>query len=285
MAETRRQLIETILAKQDDHHRWGFDEQMARKRPELTYYWPKYSSSLWTLLLLADLQAPPDCLPMQRAFDCLTKQFYDPASGVFSLGTSHFPIPCLNGNMLYLHFYLGRPPTSQMDGAIDFLHTYQRFDDGGFKTPKDFPYFSNKSCYGKHTCFWGVAKLMKGLSFIPWAQRTPHAQELLDRCIEFVLQHEVCFQSHQKESFLHLWIGQLTFPTAWRTDFLELLWVLAREGIHDSRMERALDLLRSRRTVDGSWRLEHPMAGLIVPLKPKALADALITERALEVVR
>ncbi len=283
-AETRQQLIHTILDKQDSQYRWSY-EACPRDHPEYAYYMPKYRSSLWTLLLLADLQASPEYPQMQQAFDLMADHFYDSSSGVFSLGKSHFPIPCLNGNMLYLHFYLGKPHTPQMDGVIEFFNTYQRFDDGDFKTPKGFPYFSNKSCYGKHTCYWGVAKLLKGLSFIPRSQRTPTAQHLLEGCLEYVLQHEVCFQSHQKDSFLHLWIGQLTFPTLWRSDFLELLWILAREGVHDPRMERALEVLRSRRQPDGSWRLEHPMADLIIPLVPKTSGNALITERALQVLQ
>lgn len=281
---TREQMIGAILAKQDSRFRWSYDEQMAQQRPELTYYMPKYKSTLWTLLLLADLQAPPDLPQMQRAFDLIFDHFYDTTHHIGALGKSHFPIPCLNGNMLYLHFYLKRPCTEQIDGMIEFFDSYQRFDDGEFRTPKTFPYFSNKSCYGRHTCYWGVVKLLRGLSFIPRSERTPAAQHLLEGCIDFILQHEVCYQSHHKEKFLHLWIHQLTFPSLWRDDFLGILWLLAREGVRDARMTRALDLLQSKRQANGSWRVEHPMAELIIPFGCKSCAEALLTERALEVL-
>ncbi len=284
-AENRTQMVEKILAKQDNYYRWGFDEQMALERPELTYYWPKYQATLWTLLLLADIQAPPDRPQIQQAYDLITDQFYDRAEGIFSLGRGgHFPIPCLNGNMLYLHFYLNRPYTDKIDSVIEFFNTYQRFDDGDFKTPKSFPYFSNTSCYGKHTCYWGILKLFKGLSYIPTAQRTPTVQRLLERCIEFVLRHEVCFQSHHSEEFLHIWIKQLTFPTLWKSDFLEILWLLAREGIRDKRMERALELLRSKMMGDGHWKLDHPMSNLIIPIGGKNKPNGFLTEKALEVL-
>ncbi len=282
-AETLQQMIQVILSKQDSQFRWSFEEA-PRGHPEYRYYMPKYSSSLWTLLLLADLQAPPDDSRLQQAFDLLEDHFYNSIDHVFDLGKSHFPIPCLNGNMLFLHFYLQRPYAGQIRKVIEFFDTYQRFDDGGYRTPRTFPYFSNTSCYGKHTCYWGVLKLLRGLSFIPRAERTPAAQHLLEGCIEFVLKHEVCFQSHQPENFMHLWIHQLTFPALWRDDFLGILWILAREGVQDKRMQRALDLLRSKRQEDGTWRVEHPMAELILPLGRKSCGNAILTERAREVL-
>ena len=285
ITDLRQCTIANILARQDDQFRWGFDEQQARERPELLYYWPKYKATLWTLLLLADIKAPIQNPQIDQAFDLVEQQFFDKSNQIFSLGMGgHFPIPCLNGNMLYLHFYLHRPYTGQVDGVVEFFNRYQRFDDGDFKTPKVFPYFSNTACYGKHTCFWGVIKLLKGLSFIPEAQRTQSVQSLIGNCIDFVLQHEVCFSSHNKDEFLRVNIGALTFPSLWWDDFLETLWLLSREKINDKRMARALDLLRSRQKGDGTWQLEHPVPNLIISMGRKSGANAFITERAAEVL-
>jgi hypothetical protein len=56
----RKHTIENILHKQDDLYRWGFNEKQARERPEYLYYSPNFKSTLWTLLLLADIKAPGD---------------------------------------------------------------------------------------------------------------------------------------------------------------------------------------------------------------------------------
>lgn len=277
-------MIAAILARQDDHFRWAFDEALAKQRPELAYYWPKYNTTLWTLLYLADIAAPAYEARIERAFELVSGHFYDTTHGIFTLGKSHFPIPCLNGNMLYLHFYFQKPYTWKIDGIIEFFNTHQRFDDGDFKTPRDFPYFGNTSCYGKHACLWGIVKLLKGVSFIPPSDRTDSARRLAGNCIDFILRHEVCFRSHDKDELIHKVIGRLTFPYLWRGDFLEILWILAKEGVRDERIRRALKLLRSKRLEDGSWELERAIPDLIVPMNRKNGGNAFITERAREVL-
>jgi len=269
ITDIRKHAIEKILAKQDDSFRWGFDEKQARERPDYPdylYYSPNFKSSLWTLLLLADIKAPVDIPQIKPSIRLITERFYDPEHGVFRLpGMSHFPIPCLNGNMIYLHHYFETSHSETLDQTIGFFAAYQRFDDGDFKTPKTYPYCSNNSCYGKHTCYWGVTKLLKAI------------------CIDFVLQHEVCFRSHHRDKFLHHDIDKLTFPNFYKSDFLEILWLLAREEVHDGRMSRALELLRSKMQDGGFWELEKSM-NIIVSIGQKDCANAFIMERANEVL-
>jgi len=124
------------------------------------------------LLLLADIKAPIHNWQIEQSIHLVMNHFYDKTYKIFTLGSGHFPVPCLNGNMLYLHFYFNKPYTNKIDMIVEFFNSYQRFDDGDYTTPKTFPYYSNTSCYGKHTCYWGVVKLFKGLSFIPNSQRT-----------------------------------------------------------------------------------------------------------------
>jgi hypothetical protein len=213
ITEIRKHTVEKILAKRDDSFRWGFDEKQARERPDYLYYSPNFRSTLWTLLLLADIKAPADIPQLKPSIRLITERFFDPEHGIFRLpGMSHFPIPCLNGNMIYLQHYFETSHPEAMDKTIGFFAAYQRFDDGDFKTPKTYPFCSNISCYGRHSCYWGVTKLLKGISFIPKIQRTKEAQELIENCIDFVLQHEVCFSSHHRDKFLQRDIIKLTFP-------------------------------------------------------------------------
>ena len=284
ITELRKQTIEAILAEQDDSFRWGFDEKQARERPEYVYYAPNFRSTLWTLLLLADLRAPSDLPQAKASLRLISEHFYAPEHGVFRLpGMSHFPIPCLNGNMIHLHQYFEMPDPERVEKTIDFFAATQRFDDGDFKTPKSYPYCANTSCYGKHTCYRGVTKLLKGISFIPKSQRSRAAQQMIANCIEFVLLHEVCFSSHKKDKFLHGDIDKLTFPNFYKSDFLEILWLLAREDVHDERMDRALRLLRSKQKDDGTWQLEKAQ-NIIGSTGQAGCANAFITERANEVL-
>ena len=284
ITDIRKHTIEKILVKQDDSFRWGFDKKQARDHPEYLYYSPNFKSTFWTLLLLADINAPVDIPQVKPSILLITERFYDPDHGIFRLpDMCRFPIPCLNGNMIYLHHYFKTSHSEILDKTISFFAAYQRFDDGDFKTPKSYPYCSNISCYGKHTCYWGVTKLLKGISFIPKIQRNKEAQQLIENCIDFVMHHEVCFRSHNAEKFLHPDIGKLTFPNFYKSDFLEILWLLAREGVRDRRMSRALALLRSRMKDGGFWELEKSM-NIIVSIGQKDCANAFITERATEVL-
>jgi len=280
----RKSTVDKILVKQDDSSLWGLDEKQAHQRPEYLYYSPNYRSTLWTLVLLADVKAPVDLLQIKPSLRLITERFYDSEHSIFGFpGKSHFPIPCLNGNMIYLHHYFKTSHLEVLDKAICFFAVNQRFDDGDFRTPKSYPYCSNTSCYGKHTCYWGVTKLLKGISFIPQNQRTKEAQQLVEKCIDFVLRHEVCFRSHNREKFLHRDIDNLTFPNFYKSDFLEILWLLAREEVHDRRMSRSLTLLRSKMKDGGFWELEKSV-NIIVSIGQKDCANAFITERATDVL-
>jgi len=284
IAEIRKHTIEKALAKQDDGFRWGFNEKQAYERPEYVYYSPNYKATLWTLILLADIKAPANIPQIKPAIRLITERFYDPEHGIFRLpGMIRFPIPCLNGNMIYLQHYFEMAHTGTMDKTISFFAAYQRFDDGDYKTPKSYPYCSNTFCYGKHTCYSGVTKLLKGISFIPKLHRNNEAQRLIENCIDFVLHHEVCFSSHHSDRLLHRDIGRLTFPNFYKSDFLEILWLLAREEVHDRRMSRALALLRSKMKDGGFWELEKSM-NIIVSIGQKDCANAFITERATAVL-
>ncbi len=285
LTSLREQLIQKILNKQDSAFRWGYDSKKAQERPQYRYYSPNYRSTLWTLILLADLQAPPDHPQIQAALNLISERFYHPEFGMFTLpNESHFPLPCLNGNMIYLYAYFNRGETQELSSTISFFSKYQRFDDGDYKTPKTFPYFSNTACYGKHTCYWGVTKLFKGISFIPKAERSPDAQNLLEQCLNFILKHEVCFSSKKPEKILHQDAVKLSFPNFYKTDLLELLWLLDREEIHDSRTWRALDLLLSKRNADGTWNLEKTI-NTVVSLGTKGSPNPWITERANNVLK
>jgi hypothetical protein len=284
ITDNRRRTIENVLVKQDDSFRWGFDEKQTRERPEYLYYSPNFKSTLWTLLLLADIKTPIELPQIKPSIRLITERFYDPEHGIFRLpGMYRFPVPCLNGNMIYLHHYFETAHSETLEKIIGFFTTYQRFDDGDFKTPKFYTYCSNTFCYGKHTCYWGVTKLLKGISFIPKIQRSKEAQRLIENCVDFVLHHEVCFSSHYRDEFLHRDIGTLTFPNFYKSDFLEILWLLAREKVHDRKLAHSLELLRSKMKEGGFWKLEKSM-NIIVSIGQKDRANAFITERATEVL-
>ncbi|MEW6713235.1 MAG: hypothetical protein AB1403_25670, partial [Candidatus Riflebacteria bacterium] len=219
----------------------------------------------------------PDDDRFKKPLQIISDHFYDKERGIYSIGKSHFPIPCLNGNMIYLLSYFKLGEREKLKSAIEFFDMYQRFDDGDFRTPTKFPYFSNKSCYGRHSCYWGIVKLLKGLVHIPIQDRNSISNELIKKCVEFILLHEVCFSSRTSSEFLHKGIQLLTFPNMYHSDFLEVLWILMKADVRTSRMEKAILLLKSKMNKDGNWSIEKKVRDLILPMGKMGYDSQAIT--------
>ena len=277
-------ITSNIMELQDSDGCWNVLKEGDKYYPDLNYYVPNYKSTLWTLVLLADIKTAANNERLIKPLKTITEHFWDNEHGIFTIGKSHFPIPCLNGNMIYLLSYFKYHDDTYIQRVVDFFSEYQRFDDGDFKTPKEYPYFRNRSCYGKHTCYWGVVKLLKGLSFIPKDKRSDKILILIKKCIDFILLHEVCFSSHNRSEFLNKYMSKLTFPNMYKSDFLEVLWLLKREEVKSVHMDRALDLLISKKKPDATWELERAIKDLIVPITKRKYGNKLVTRRAKEII-
>lgn len=277
-------LTNKIISLQDENGCWNVLNDDDKYYPELNYYIPNYKSTLWTLILLADIETDPNIKKIKKPLSIITDHFYDIENKIFSIGKSHFPIPCLNGNMIYLLCYFKAEKWELINGIIDFFFKYQRFDDGDFKTPSKYPYYRNKSCYGSHTCYWGVLKLFKGLSFIPKNKRSKNCNKLIKDCIDFILLHKVCYSSHDDGKFIQKVIRDLTFPNMYNADFLEVLWLLKREKVISEKLNEALDLLKSKMESNGTWKIERRIKDLIVPIGRANHGNDFITKRANEVI-
>jgi hypothetical protein len=282
-ASDRNDIIRRIFERQGEHGFWTVIPESNKYYPDYVHYVPIYNATLWTLILLADLEADPSDPRVQAPLNELQHHFFDDTFGLFSLKDDHFPIPCLNGNMIYLDCYFNGRPGAKCRRAIEFFATYQRFDDGCYEGEPN-RFYSNKRCYGKHSCYWGIVKLMKGLSFIPYEFRTPETHDLLDRCIRFVRLHRVCYRSHQADRIMIPKMDLLTFPNMYKSDFLEILWILKRENVMSDDLIPALDLLRSKCQADGNWHLERLVHNMAAPIGRLNQPNPFITNRAKDVL-
>ncbi len=283
-SELVKSITSRIIESQDENGCWNVLNKSDKHYPALNYYVPNYNSTLWTLILLADIQCDPGISSLRKPLRTISNHFLEKNYNIYSIGKSHFPIPCLNGNMLYLHSYFQFEKKSVINGIIDFFAEYQRFDDGDFKTPSSFPYCSNRSCYGKHTCYWGIIKLFKGLSFIPKKRRSANAIKLIENCIDFILLHKVCFSSHDNSNFIHTNIKKLTFPNMYQGDYLEILWLLKREKVKSVQINTALNFLKSKMKPNSTWELEREIKNMVIPIRKSNYGNEFVTKRAREVL-
>src|SRR4030042_1012322 len=137
--DAKREIMETgavpnILAKQEDGGYWGV--------PENFYEHSKYKGTVWQLIVLAELGADGSDERIHKACEFVLENSQDRNSGGFSIygnpdngGNHGMVIPCLTGNMVFSLIRLEYLEDSRLQTGIDWIKTYQRFDDRIDKPP------------------------------------------------------------------------------------------------------------------------------------------------------
>jgi hypothetical protein len=169
--------------------------------------------------------------------------------------------------------------------GIDWICQYQRADDGETEAPIGWPYERYEMCWGRHTCHMGIVKSLKALAAIPKKERTRAVTEKIEYLVEYILRHHIHKQSHNIQKVSKPGWLKLGFPLMYQTDILEILEILIDLGYQDSRMQEALDILKSKMTNDGKWKLENTFNGkMIVDIEEKGKESKWITLKALKII-
>jgi len=275
--------VSTILEEQEPGGNWG---------PEKKFYTGKYNSTVWTLLVLAELGASAADERIQKACAFILDHSQHADSGGFSMragragGQGSGVIPCLTGNMLWVLIRFGLLDDPRVQSAVDWVTQYQRFDDGDGEAPTGWPYDRWEICWGRHTCHMGVVKTLKAFAEIPESARSRAVRETIDRAAEFMLIHHVFKRSHNLDRVSKPGWKKFGFPLMYQTDVLEILNLLLGLGYRDSRMREAVELVRSKRGSDGRWLLENSYnPSLLVPIGEKGAPSKWITLNALKALR
>jgi hypothetical protein len=278
-------VVPGILARQEDGGYWGI--------PENFYEHSKYKGTIWQLIVLAELGADGSDDLTRKACEFVLKNSQDRKSGGFSIygnpdngGKHGMVIPCLTGNMVYSLIRLGYLEDSRVQKGIDWITTYQRFDDRTDNPPNGWPYDIKYGCWGRHTCSMGAIKALKALAEIPEQERSPDVKATLSKGVEYFLQHHVYKRSHNLLKAGRVNWTRFGFPLMYQTEALEILGVLTKLGYHDPRMQDAIDLLLSKQDNQGRWMLETTFNGrFLVDIEAKDKPSKWITLNALRVLR
>jgi len=277
-------IVPKILAKQDPAGFW-----MDRRN---FYLKTKYKGTVWQINLLADLMADGRDSRIQAACEFLMAHAQNEESGGFAYksstagdGDKNTIIPCLTGNMAWSLIRLGYGADPRTKKAIDWIVRYQRFDDAEAAAPQGWPY-RLEPCWGRHTCMLGVVKALKALSEIPPAKRSAAVKSKIRKAIDFILQHRIFMRSHNPNMIAKASWLCLGFPLFWDTDILEMIWLLVKNSVEDSRMNDAVELIFSKQDRDGRWELEKTFNGrMLANIEAKGKASKWITARAWQALR
>jgi hypothetical protein len=277
--------VQKILGKQKQGTYWV--------NPENFYVSTKYKGTVWSFLILAELNADGNDDRIKHPSEFLLKVSQDRESGGFSTrgneedGGSHEQvIPCLTGNMIWALVRFGFLKDPRVQHGIDWILQYQRLDDAIEEPPKGWPYDRHKDCWGKHTCHMGVVKNLKALAEIPLNERTTKVNNFIRRAVEYLLEHRIYKKSHQKNAIAKEEWAQFGFPLMWKIDALEVLNILTNLGYKDDRMQDAIDLVLSKQNDEGKWVLEKSFNGRVqANIEQKGKVSKWITLNAIRVLK
>ena len=286
----KREILQTgkvpkILDKQSPQGCWEAPDR---------FYTAKYKGTVWQLIILAELGADGSDQRIKQACEFIMEHSQDRESGGFSVwpskrtggGRHSGVVPCLTGNMTWSLIQFGFLDDPRLERAINWITTYQRFDDGDVKVPKGWPYDKLTSCFSKHSCHMGVAKALKALAAIPVHKRSDEVKDTIEAGAEYWLIHHVHKKSHyltqvSKPSWL-----KFSFPLMYQTDALELLDILTALGYRDERMQEAVDLVVSKQDADGRWFLERTFNGRFqTNIEQKGKPSKWVTLKAMKVLK
>jgi hypothetical protein len=252
-------------------------------------YSPKYQSTAWQILFLAELGADGRNKQMRRS----VKYYLEHAQathGGFSAAQNVAPslaVHCLNGNMIWALVALGYGSDERVARAVDWLV-------GGI-TGDDFRWF-NATVPGpgfkcgvnmKQPCAWGAVKSLRALANLPLGLRAGKAKRATAMAVEFLLSRDLSKADYPyTERVSGEWF-KLGFPLSYTSDVLEALLALGEAGYaRDPRLKNAIELVLSKRNADGRWALKHSLNGKMwTDIEAKGKPSKWITLRALSVLK
>jgi hypothetical protein len=253
-------------------------------------YSPKYRSTVWQVLFLAELGADPSDERVWRGCEYLLDHSVA-SNGAFSARQKPVPsacVHCLNGNMVHALLRLGYAADPRVQTALDWqaraITGEEQFRY--LKSGTSGPGFAC-SVNLEQPCAWGANKAMRALLAVPPEQRTPVTQRAIEAGAEFLLSRDPAVADYPyTERVSSTWF-KFGFPLSYWSDVLETVAVLVELGYGgDPRLAGALQLVLSKQDGQGRWKMENALNGKMwVDVEQKGQPSKWVTLRALRVLK
>ena len=261
-------------------------------------YLPKYRSTVWSIVLLAQLGASvavDERIGRACAYvldHALTERGHFTASGAPS-GTAD----CLQGNLCWALPALGCDDP-RLDAAFDWMA--RSVTGEGIASSDDrqaaVRYYAGKcgplfACGSNNRlpCAWGAAKVMLAFSRWPQERRTPQIDRAIAQGVEFLFGVDpatAAYPTGYSDKPSQNW-WKFGFPIFYVTDLLQIVEALVGLGYGaDPRLAGALAIVRQKQDAQGRWPLEYDYTGKTwVDFGAKKQPNKWVTLRALRVLR
>jgi hypothetical protein len=236
-------------------------------------YNPKYTSTVWAVILLAQLGARmEEDGRIAKACIYLLEHALTPGGVFSSTGAPSGTADCLQGNLCWALLELGCRD-ARLENAFEWLSRTVTGEGIAPMTEKNAPvrYYAGKCGPGfacgannKLPCAWGAVKVLLALGTLPASERTPLIQRAIEQGIAFLFSVDpvtALYPSGYSSKPSQSW-WKLGFPVFYITDVLQIGEALAGLGYAgDERLENLLDWLRSKQDDQGRWALEYDYTG------------------------
>ncbi len=265
---------ELLEAQREAHMAGPIAKILSKMNPE--GYWvkegagysPKYRSTVWSLLMLAQLGARMDMDErIARAVDYYLEHAVNPDG---QISHDHLPngtFDCLQGNMCYALYSLGCRD-EKMEAAFDWMARTVTGEGMGkqgdekaryrWYTYQCGPIFACKANGGK-SCAWGAAKVMAAFSLLTKEKRTARIEQAIQAGVDFLFSVDLMkanWPSRDNAKPSPNW-WKFSFPVFYISDLLQMTEALARLGYgKDPRLPETVEFIRSQQDEEGRWRLE-----------------------------
>ncbi|MGD8405556.1 MAG: hypothetical protein PVJ21_18000 [Anaerolineales bacterium] len=261
-------------------------------------YNPKYRSTVWALIMLAQLGASAK---MDERIALACSYFLDHAladGGQISMsGSPSGTADCLQGNMCWALTALGYDDP-RLNPAYEWMARTVTGEGLAPNTDQKAPlrYYAGKcgpvfACgsNNKLPCAWGGAKVMLAFGVLPKERRTPLIEEAIQQGVDFLLSvdpAEATYPNGFSDKPSGNW-WKFGFPVFYITDLLQVVEALVGlDYADDPRLENALTLIRKKQDANGRWPLEYSYTGKTwVDYGLKKKPNKWVTLRTLRVLK
>ena len=231
-------------------------------------YSPKYRSTVWSLLMLAQLGARLDMDErLARAVDYYLAHAVHPDG---QISHDHLPngtFDCLQGNMCFALYSLGCRD-EKLEAAFDWMARTVTGEGMGkqgdekaryrWYTHQCGPLFACKANGGK-SCAWGAVKIMHAFSLLPKEKWSKRIEQAIQAGVDFLFSVDLMkanWPSRDNAKPNQNW-WKFGFPVFYISDLLQITEALARLGYgKDPRLKGTIEFIQSKQDEQGRWRLE-----------------------------
>jgi hypothetical protein len=251
-------------------------------------YSPSYTSTVWQIIILADLGADGTDARVRQSCDYLLSQCQSRSGGLAYNATPSGVWHCLNGSLVHAFLALDLPAEDErIQQALDWqaravIGEGATYHKSGTTGP-GFGCVANKTL----PCAWGAIKALKAFSLLPPESRTPCIHKAIDAGVDFLLSRDLARADYPYQERISSNWFKFGYPLSYTSDILETLEVLACLGVAtDPRLANAIEFVLSGQDDDGRWKLERTLNGKMwVDIERKGEPSKWITLRALRVLK